>query len=89
MNFIFCYLLAGWESLAYNDKILENTLFNPNFKILNKKYNLANTKYHNTNYFLYSYYSICHHLKIQGVKKNKLVNKEELFNFCHSSLYNI
>lgn len=62
MNFTFCYLLAIWEELAYNNKVLKDALFIKNFKILNEKYYLANIRYHNTNYLLCPYYDIYYHL---------------------------
>lgn len=40
-------------------------------------------------YLLCPYYSICYHLKKQAVARKKPINKEKLFNFCHSSLWNI
>lgn len=39
------------KKLAHDNKILENKLFTNDFNILNKKYYLANAKYHNINYF--------------------------------------
>lgn len=73
----------------YDDKVLKNTLFAKDFKISNKNYYLANARYYNTDYFLCPYYSICYYLKKQAVMGKKLVNKEELFNFCHLSLCNV
>lgn len=89
MNLIFYYILASWEESVHNDRILEDTLFIKDFKIFDKKYYLIDIKYYNINYFLYSYYNICYHLKKQVAIEKKLVNKKELFNFCYSSLYNI
>lgn len=52
-------------------------LFKKDFKILNRKYYLANTRYYNINYLLLSfYYSIYYHLKKQVVVSNKMVNKK-------------
>lgn len=63
MNFIFCYLLASWEKLIYNNKMLENALFIRNFKILDRKYYFTDARYHNIDYLLYLYYNVCYHLK--------------------------
>lgn len=38
MNFIFYYILVDWEGSAYNNQILENTLFKKDFCISNRKY---------------------------------------------------
>lgn len=89
MNLIFCYVLADQKQLVYNNKVLENALFIKDFKIFVEKYYLANTRYHNTNYLLYFQYSVCYYLRKQADMRKKLVNKEKLFNFYFSSLYNI
>ncbi len=89
MNLTFCYILADWEVLAYDDKMLEDTLFTKDFKISNRKYFLADARYYNTDYLLYSYYGVCYHLKKQVAVRKKLVNKEKLFNLRHLSLYNM
>lgn len=48
MDLQFCYVFAGQERFAHDDKVLENTLFDKNFMIPNKKYYLADARYHNT-----------------------------------------
>lgn len=45
--------------------------------------------YHNTEYVLYLYYDVWHHLKEQTASNSKLITKEELFNLHHSSLSNV
>ncbi len=40
-------------------------------------------------YFLYLYCNVHYHIKEQATVGKKLVNKEELFNLCHSSLRNM
>lgn len=56
MNLIFCYLLASWERLVYDNKMLENVLFIRNFKIFDRKYYFTYARYHNIDYLLYFYY---------------------------------
>lgn len=63
INVQFCYILTGWERLIYNNKVLEDALFNKNFIISEKKFCLADARYHNTNYLLYPYYGIRYYLK--------------------------
>lgn len=63
MNLIFYYLLASWEKLIHNNKMLENALFIRNFKILDRKYYLTDTRYYNIDYLLCLYYDIYYHLK--------------------------
>lgn len=47
MDFIFNYILISWKNSRYDNQILQNVLFNENFRILNEKYYLADIKYHN------------------------------------------
>lgn len=41
MNFNFCYVLADWEGLIYNDRMFENALFTKDFQIPDGKYYLT------------------------------------------------
>lgn len=86
MDHTFYYILASWESFGHNNWILEDILFNKNFRIPNKKYYLANVGYYNIDYFLYLYCGVCYHLKKQAAIRKKPINKEELFNFSYFSL---
>ena len=86
---MFCYVLAGWEGLVHDSRMLEDALFTRDFKISNRKYYLADARYHNTDYFLYFYCGVCYYLKEQVAARKKPINKEELFNFCYSSLCNM
>ena len=86
---LLCTVLAGWEGLAQDDKVLEDTLFKKDFIILEKKFYLANAGYHNTNYLLCPYRDVRYHLKKQAMTGQKPTNKEELFNFRHFSLQNV
>lgn len=47
----------------YDNKFLENTLFNKNFIIFEKKYYLADSGYHNINYLLCPYCDVKYNLK--------------------------
>lgn len=89
MNLTFCYVLVGWEKLAYDNRILENALFTKDFKILDGKYYLANAEYYNIDYLLYPYYGVHYYLKEQAAVGKKPVNKVKLFNLYYSSLCNI
>lgn len=89
MDLTFCYILVGWEGSAHDDWILEDTLFNEDFRIPDGKYYLADTGYHNMDYLLCPYHGVCYHLKEQVAAGKKPINKEELFNLCHSSLRNV
>lgn len=89
MDFTFCYILAGWEGSAHDDRVLENALFNKDFCILDGKYYLADAGYHNINYLFCAYRSIWYHLKEQAIAGERPMNKKELFNLCHSSLCNV
>ena len=89
MNLTFYYVLADWEELAYDNRVLENMLFKRDFKISNRKYYLANAGYHNMDYLLCAYCNVCYNFKEQTVARKKLVNKKELFNLCHLSLCNV
>ena len=88
-TFTFCYVLAGWERSAHDDRVLEDVLFTRDFKIPDGKYYLADAGYHNTDYLLCPYRGVRYHLKEQAAAGKKPVNKEELFNLCHSSLRNV
>lgn len=57
--------------------------------ISNKKYHLVDAVYHNTNYLLCLYRGIRYQLQEQAIASQKPTNKEELFNFHHSSLQNM
>lgn len=83
------YLLADWESFIYNNKVLENVLFNKDFRILDSKYYLADIKYHNIDYLFCFYCSFKYYFKEKAVAEKKLMNKKELFNFYHLSFYNM
>lgn len=89
MDLQFCYVLAGWEGSAHDDKVLEDALFDKNFMIPNKKYYLADAEYHNTDYLLYPYRCTRYHLKEQAMAGQKPTNKKELFNLCHFTLQNV
>lgn len=89
MDMQFCYVLAGWEGSAHDDKVLEDALFEKDFIIPEKKYYLANAGYHNTNYLLCPYRGVRYHLKEQAIAGQRPTTKEELFNLRHSSLRNI
>lgn len=89
MNLIFCYLLVGWKSFVYNDKVLDNALFNNNFRILDRKYYLIDTRYNNTDCLFCSYCNVQYYLKKQAVVGKKSKNKKQLFNFHYLSLCNI
>ena len=89
INLTFCYLLAGWEGSAHDDRVLEDDLFNKDFRIPDGKYYLADTRYHNTDYLLCPYRVVRYHLKEQAASGKKTMNKEELFNLHHSSLRNV
>lgn len=69
--------------------MLEDALYNHNFKILPRKYFLADTGYHNTDYVLCPYRGVRYHLKEQAASGLKPTTKEELFNLRHSSLCNV
>lgn len=85
------YILLHISGLgsAHDDRILENTLFNKDVHILDGKYYLADVGYHNIDYLLCPYHRVCYHLKEQAAAGKKPINKEELFNLCHSSLCNV
>lgn len=53
-----------------------------------KKY-LTNIEYHNTNYLLFLYCYIRYYQKKGAMTGQKPTNKEELFNLCHSSVWNV
>lgn len=89
MNFTFCYVLADWEGLAHNDRMLEDALFTKDFQIPDGKYYLTDARYHTMDYLLCPYRDVRYHLKEQAAAGKKPVNKEELFNLCHSSLRNV
>ena len=72
-----------------DDRVLEDALFNKDFQIPDGKYYLADVEYHNTDYLLCPYCNVWYHLKKQVAAEKKPMNKEELFNLCHSSLYNV
>lgn len=59
------------------------------FIIPEKKYYLADARYHNTNYLSCLYRGNRYHLKEQAMAGQRPANKEELFNLCHSSLRNV
>lgn len=63
MNFTFCYVLADWEGLAHNDRMLEDALFTKDFQIPDRKFYLTDAKYHNMDYRLCPYRGVRYHLK--------------------------
>lgn len=71
--------------MAYNNNILKDILFKKDFIILEKKNYLVNAGYYNTNYFLYPYYNIRYYLKKLAIAGQRLITKEELFNFYYFS----
>ena len=85
----FCYIFAGWEGSAHDDKVLKDTLFEKDFIIPEKNFYLADTGYHNSNYLLYPYHNIKYYLKEQAIAGQKSTNKEELFNLYHFSFRNV
>lgn len=87
-NLKFCYVLPGWEGSAHNNRVLEDAIYNHNFKIPPEKYFLADAGYHNTDYVLCLYCGVQYHLKEQAASGLKPKKKEELFNLRHSSLQN-
>lgn len=89
MDLTFCYVLAGWEGSAHDDRVLEYALFSKNLTIPNNKYYLADAGYHNTDYLLCLYRGVCYHLKEVAAAGKKPTNREELFNLRHSSLRNV
>lgn len=89
MDLQFCYILAGWKGSAHDDKVLEDTLFEKDFMILENKYFLVDAKYHNTDYLLYPYCGVRYHLKKQAPSGQKPSSKEKLFTLRHSSLRNV
>lgn len=64
---------------------MENAVFEKNFIILEKKYYLVNTGYHNMSYFLCFYNAIKCYLKEQAMADPRFANNEKLFNFCYFS----
>lgn len=84
----FCYILAGWQDSAHDDRVLEDGLFNHDFVIPDRKYYLADAGYHNIDYLLLFYRGVQYHLKKQILALQKPRIKGELFNLWHSSLQN-
>ena len=84
MNLTFCYILAGWEGLVHDDRLLEDMLFTRDFKIPNGKYYFADIRHYNMDNLLYPYCDVCYYLKEQAIAGKKAVNKKKLFNLFHS-----
>ena len=63
MKLTFCYVLADWEDFAHDDRVFEDTLFNKDFRISNRKYYLADVRYYNTDYLFYLYCNVWYYLK--------------------------
>lgn len=59
----FCYVLLGWESSAYNSRVLKNAIDKKGFIISDKKYWLRNAGYSNFNHLLV-YKGVRYRLKV-------------------------
>lgn len=59
----FCYILTKQEKSMYDDKVVEDVLFNKNFIIPEKKCQLAKFGYYDINYLLCLYCVIKYYLK--------------------------
>lgn len=68
--------------------MLEDAVANGEIQVPPGKYLLADAGYYNTNFALTLYRGVCYHLKEQAAAGQRPANKEELFNFYHSSLQN-
>ena len=55
MNFV--YILAGWEGIIYNSRVISSVKVK-GFKVLFSKYYIADIRYFNMPIMLTSYYSI-------------------------------
>lgn len=64
-------------------------MFNKGFRILDKKYYLADAGYYNTDYLLCPYRNIRYHFKEQAIIRKKPINKKKLFNLRSLSLCNV
>ncbi len=71
---MFYYILPRWESFALNDSVVEDGIYNHNFKIHLEKYFLTDTDYHNQNHIL-SLYCNLQYLKEQGAAGLKTLQK--------------
>lgn len=76
MDLTFCYILAGWDGSAHDDRILEDALFNKDFRVPDGKYYLADAGYHNTDYLLCPYRGVRYHLKEQAAPEKSLSTKK-------------
>ena len=64
-------------------------MFNKDFRIPDRKYYLADAGYHNIDYLLCLYRGVRYYFKEQAAAGKRPMDKEELFNLCHSSLCNV
>ncbi|KAK1258384.1 hypothetical protein QJS04_geneDACA007000 [Acorus gramineus] len=88
---LFTYVMAGWEGTAHDSRILSDTIRNPSNRFPmppNGKYYLVDAGYTNRRGFLAPYRNVRYWLgdyrRGSGPR-----NKEELFNYFHSSLRNV
>ncbi|KAF8400294.1 hypothetical protein HHK36_013591 [Tetracentron sinense] len=81
----FMYVLAGWEGLAHDSRILDDAFSRPNgLRVPEGKYLLGDAGYELRNGFIPPYRGVRYHLK--EYSNHSPENEKELFNLRHSSL---
>lgn len=81
----FLYILAGWEGSAHDGRVLKDAI-NRGWAPPEGKYVLADAGYSNSPTILTPFRGVRYHLREISQSRLKPQNKEELFNFRHSSL---
>ena len=85
LNFV--YVLPGWEGSAHDGRVLKDAL-TKGLSAPPGKYYLADAGYANSDMLLTPYRGVRYHLREITQTELQPQNKEELFNYRHSSLRN-
>lgn len=88
----FHHLTIGWEGSAHDQRVLNETITDGNFKVPEGRYYLADAGYSNTTNTLTPYRGVRYHLRewLQATAAQKPArNRKEHYNFRHSQARNV
>ncbi|XP_022678893.1 uncharacterized protein LOC101775412 [Setaria italica] len=86
----FIYILAGWEELASNSRVLHDAMSQDHaFVIPIGKYYIVDARYTNESGFLAPYRSTRYHLNEWAAQGHNPSTTKELFNLHHSTARNV
>ncbi|GKB35238.1 putative nuclease HARBI1 [Tanacetum coccineum] len=89
-NMMFTFLVAGWEGVAHDSRILSEAIRNQNAPFLlppPDKYYLCDTAYAHTRGFMTPYRNVRYLLG--DIRRRRALNSKEKFNHSHAKLRNV